>query len=336
MYNNSHYSLVQAEKIARNIRDSTLETMFTHEPVLLRECLEILHPTEGDAVLDVTLGLGGHARAFIDRIGPTGSFIGLDADSDNLRLAQESLRDAPVHGTFIHANFLSLPDCLPDDQRTFDVILADIGLSSVHVDDPTRGFTFRTDAPLDLRFDRTSGMTGAALLASLDPVTLLAAFREFGELPRARSLTDAIVRVRNEHPILKTGELTDVARGVFGYKTQEYLPQIFQALRILVNRELVALKQLLAVAPLLLKKGGRLGIISFHSLEDRLVKHAFRDLVKEPKDVVTGASIAKAPFVLLTPKAVRPTPEEVKKNPRSRSACLRALSVTPLYTPVRT
>lgn len=313
-----------------------MKSMLIHEPVLLGECLEILRPSAGDAVLDVTLGLGGHARAFTDRIGPNGTFIGLDADSDNLSLARESLKGAAPSSIFIHANFLSLPDCLPEDRRKFDVILADIGLSSAHVDDPSRGFTFRKDAPLDLRFDRTSGMTGAALLASLDPDTLLAAFREFGELPRARSLTDAIVRVRKEQPILRTGELVDVARGVFGYKTPDFLPQIFQALRILVNRELAALKQLLAVGPSLLKPGGRLGIISFHSLEDRLVKHAFRDLVKEPKDVVTGASIAKAPFVLLTPKAVRPSAEEVKRNPRSRSACLRALSAVTLYTSART
>ncbi|MDD5055529.1 MAG: 16S rRNA (cytosine(1402)-N(4))-methyltransferase RsmH [Candidatus Peribacteraceae bacterium] len=310
--------------------------MFTHEPVLLAECLRILNPESGESVLDVTLGLGGHARAFIDRIGPTGRFIGLDADSDNLRLAQESLKDIPVASTFIHANFLSLPDCLPEDRRTFDVIIADIGLSSVHVDDPSRGFTFRKDAPLDLRFDRTTGMTGAALLASLDPSTLLSAFREYGELPRARSLVDAIVRVRGDHPILRTGELVDVVRGVFGYKTPDVLPQIFQALRILVNQELSALRHLLAIGPSLLKPGGRLGIISFHSLEDRLVKHAFRGLVTETKDVVTGAPIAKTPFTLLTPKAVRPSAQEVKRNSRSRSACLRALSLSPLYTSRRT
>jgi 16S rRNA (cytosine1402-N4)-methyltransferase len=314
----------------------TIETMFTHEPVLLAECLKILAPAAGESLLDVTLGLGGHARAFIDRIGAAGHFIGLDADSDNLRLAQESLKDVSATTTFIHSNFSSLPDCLPRNQRQFDVILADIGLSSVHVDDPSRGFTFRSDAPLDLRFDRTNGMTGAELLSSLDPDTLLRAFREFGELPRARSLVDAIVRIRNDHPILRTGELVDVVRGVFGYKTSDVLPQVFQALRILVNQELEALKHLLAVAPSLLKTGGRLGIISFHSLEDRLVKHTFRELAKETLDAMTGASIAKAPFVLLTSKAVRPSAEEVKKNPRSRSACLRALSKSALYTSSRT
>lgn len=305
--------------------------MFTHEPVLLSECLRILDPKAGESVLDVTLGLGGHAREFLQRIGSTGSFIGLDADQDNLHQAEVSLRNCAATKTFIHTNFHSLLDCLPSDRREFDVIFADIGLSSVHVDDPSRGFTFRTDAPLDLRFDRTSGMTGAALLSSLDPETLMTAFQKFGELPRARSLVEAI-RTRKDGPIHRTGQLVDVVRAVYGYKAPGFLPQVFQALRILVNGELDALERLLNIGPSMLKPGGRMGIISFHSLEDRLVKQTFRELVAVEKDPVTGAAVQESPFILLTPRAIRPTAEEIKNNPRSRSACLRALSKAQLYT----
>ncbi len=306
--------------------------MFAHTPVLLAETLEILSPKSGDRVLDVTLGLGGHSEAFLQKIGTNGSLTALDADTENIASAAKRLEPFGSRVQCIHANFAELPDCLPKETRTFDIIFADLGLSSPHIDDPTRGFTFRVDSPLDMRFDRTSGMTAALLLASLDPIRLLKIFHSYGEFPRTRSFVDAIVARRKDNPVRTSKDLVDTATLMYGYKAPQYLPQIFQALRIAVNNELEALEQLLSVIPDLLSPNGRCAIMSYHSLEDTLVKSSFRSLVAATKDPFTGSVLHAAQFQLLTKKIIVPTENEVLKNPRARSARLRAITKCPEYT----
>ncbi|MSR67519.1 16S rRNA (cytosine(1402)-N(4))-methyltransferase RsmH [Candidatus Peribacteria bacterium] len=299
--------------------------MHTHVPVLLQETVEILSPKVGDRILDVTLGLGGHSELLLHSAGDRGSLIALDADTENIAHAEMKLEKFGTRVKIVHANFSELPGCLPEDRRQFDVILADLGLSSPHIDDPSRGFTFRADAPLDMRFDRTTGMTAALLLASLDEVTLLKIFQELGELPSARRFTDAIVARRKDSPVRKSGDLVETANLVYGYKAPRVLPQIFQALRMAVNRESEALQNFLLVVPALLAPGGRCAVISYHSLEDSPVKTSFRELCRDGKDPFTGSVTRPSEFELLTKKGIAPTASEIEKNSRSRSARLRAI-----------
>lgn len=307
--------------------------MAEHISVLLAETLSLLAPKPGDTVLDCTLGLGGHSEALLKKVLPGGALIGLDADRKNLALATKRLEPYVDAVTLIHANFREIPACLPTDRMKFDVILADLGLSSPHIDSPERGFTFRSDSDLDMRFDQTSGMTAAMFIASVDRITLRDIFNKYGEIPSAHRLTDALIERRTSNPVRRSGDLVDVAKSVYAYKANDYLPQIFQALRIAVNDEVGALEHFLREAPLILKPGGRLAVISYHSLEDRLTKHMMKSLSTAEKDVITGSVSRDADFEILTPKPVTPSDEELQKNPRSRSARLRAIRASLLYTP---
>lgn len=307
--------------------------MSTHVPVLLAETLALLSPNVGETVLDCTLGLGGHSEAMLRSIGSTGTLVGLDADTKNLAEATLRLQPFQKQVHLIHANFRELPDCLPEDVRMFDVILADLGLSSPHLDTPERGFTFRSDSDLDMRFDQTRGMTAAMFIASVDRITLRDALTKYGEIPAAHRLTDALIERRTHSSVRRSSDIVDVAKSVYSYKANEYLPQIFQALRIAVNDELGALEHLLSWAPRLLKPGGRLAVISYHSLEDRLTKQAMKALVTSEKDPITGGVSRVADFEMLTPKAITPSDDELRENPRSRSARLRAIRASLHYTP---
>lgn len=317
-----------------------------HTSVLLSEALELLDPKSGETVIDVTVGLGGHAQALLEEIGRKGKLIGMDADAGNLEEAaallgratlslskrsesrglstRRPLRRTPrsrrvtlIHGNFrdIHAilerctPLRSVPQC--------DILFADLGLSSPHLDDPERGFSFRFDAPLDLRFDQTQGKSAADLLNDAKGEELLRMFREYGELPDARPIVRKILVRRKEHSLARTTDLVTIAEESYGWRAQKLLPQIFQALRIAVNDELGALASLLDMGPFLLKPGGRMGVISYHSLEDRMVKERFRALS-------TAGTVVRQ-YELLTPKPIKPTMEESKGNPRSRSARLRVL-----------
>ncbi len=297
----------------------------SHIPVLLSETIQILAPKASDRMLDLTLGLGGHSEALLNATDGKASLVAVDTDAENIVMAKKRLEKFDSTVSIVHANFASLPDCLPSEQRTFDLILADLGLSSPHIDDSSRGFTFRADAPLDMRFDRSSGMTAAMLLASLDPESLRKIFWDYGELSKVRHLVDEIVRRRSDSPVRTSTQLVDVATQVFGFKAPAALPQIFQALRIAVNRETEVLRRMLEAAPLLLAPGGRMAIISYHSLEDRMVKSAFRLLSADAKDPITGSPSRVAKFLPITKKAVTPSNEEILGNPRSRSAKLRAI-----------
>lgn len=307
--------------------------MNEHISVLLAETLSLLSPKSGDSVLDCTLGLGGHSEAMLKLISPQGELVGLDADTKNLALAQKRLEPFGSHVHLVHANFREIPTCLPRDIQKFDVILADLGLSSPHIDSPERGFTFRADSELDMRFDQTRGMTAAMFIASVDRITLRDIFNTYGEVPSAHRLTDALIDRRTTNPVRRSSDLVDAAKSVYAHKAHEYLPQIFQALRIAVNDEVGALEHFLRVAPTLLRPGGRLAVMSYHSLEDRLTKQAMKALCTAEKDIITGAESRPADFEMLTPKPIGPSDEEIQKNPRSRSARLRAIRASLLYTP---
>lgn len=289
-----------------------------HVSVLQTAAFDLLKPQNGETVIDCTLGLGGHASAFAERVGPSGQVIGIDADGDNLAIAKENLSVSSSSIRLIHGNFRDLASFgLPPA----DIIFADLGLSSPHLDDPTRGFSFRADGPLDLRFDRTKGKPVAELLNGIDDAEILRVLRTYGELSAAHHLAKQIRLA----PPKTTAELKVCIEKAYGWRAKALMPQIFQALRIWVNDEIGSLEALLRDAPYLLKPGGRFAVISFHSLEDRLVKMVFRTMTTAERDPITGAVTKEAPYRLLTRKPIRPDADEVALNPRSRSALLRAI-----------
>jgi 16S rRNA (cytosine1402-N4)-methyltransferase len=295
----------------------------THIPVLRERVIEILQPNEGEHILDATLGLGGHAEAFLRAIGEGGHLTGMDADTSNLESSQGYLRKWKEQCTFIHANFRSVATL---GLGTFDIMFADLGVSSPHLDDPTRGFTFRSDAPLDLRYNQESGKSAADVLSDATEDDLKRMLREFGELQNAGKIASTMYAAIRHEGIRTTWQLKSVIEKAVGFRALSILPQVFQALRIRVNDELAALKTFLESAPFLLNTGGRLGIISYHSLEDRLVKRTFRSLTTPSKDPLTGAITQDAPYHLLTSKGVKPSENEIAKNPRARSAIFRAIA----------
>jgi 16S rRNA (cytosine1402-N4)-methyltransferase len=290
-----------------------------HTPVLLRTALDALSPQPGENVLDVTLGLGGHARAFLEATAPHGRLIGLDADARNLADATVRLQPWRDRLELHHINFgkmatLALPP--------LSLIFADLGLSSPHVDDPARGFSFRQSGPLDLRFDQSTGRPASEFLQDALPADLVAVFREYGELHReAHRLAEGLAG----RSFATTLSLASAVESLFGFRAKRLLPQVFQALRIAVNDELHMLDALLADAPRRLAPGGRLGIISFHSLEDRRVKQAFRSLSAPIKDPFTGTIAVPATFAEVSRRPLVASEEEIADNPRARSAKLRVL-----------
>ena len=299
---------------------------YEHVSVLLgdpdRDVLGLLKPVPGEVVLDATLGLGGHSEAFLQAVAPEGALYGIDADSENLERAEKRLKPLPGTKKFVHGNFRDVAGLgLP----TFDIIFADLGLSSPHIDDPKRGFTYRAEAPLDLRFDQTKGETAAEFLESAKEEDIAQVLREYGEVKDAGRLGARLSEKAKQSGIRTTTDVRSVIDEALGYKAPKVLPQIFQALRMHVNGELDALKQFLSVAPWILNPGGRLGIISYHSLEDRMVKQTFRALTTPTKDPEHGTIAMEADFELLTKKPVRPSATEVKRNPRARSALFRVI-----------
>ncbi len=290
-----------------------------HVPVLETTVLRILAPKSDESVLDCTLGLAGHASALLEATYPSGTLIGLDADTQNLDAARERLSPYGDRVRLLHANFR---DVATLGLEPVDIVFADLGVSSPHFDDPERGFSFRTDGPLDLRYDRTSGRTAAELIEESDEDDLVTLIHDYGEVHQhVRPLAKRLAGKR----IDTTFALKTVVEEVFRYRAPSVLPRIFQALRIAVNDELGALESLLAAVPNLLKPGGRAGILSYHSLEDRLTKHAFKALVEPTKDPLTGRAVDEPAFALLTKNALVPEDDEVTRNPRSRSVKFRAI-----------
>jgi 16S rRNA (cytosine1402-N4)-methyltransferase len=288
-------------------------TTARHVPVLPAEVLHWLDPRPGQTIVDCTVGAGGHSRLIAERLGPTGKVIGLDQDPAMLDLARPRLAGLPV--TLVHAAFDQLADVLRDQGvAAVDGVLADLGVSSDQLDNPARGLSFQHDAPLDMRMDPTRGETAADLLRRLPERDLADLIYQFGEERFSRRIARRIVEARENAPIETTGQLAELVRRCVPRPKGraggiDPATRTFQALRLAVNDELGALDRLLVQLPGCVKPGGRAVVISFHSLEDRRVKRAFRD---------------PAVWDVLTKKPVTAGGDEERANPRSRSAKLRA------------
>lgn len=297
----------------------------THVPILVPQILSCLAPQPGERAADCTLGYGGHALEIGRALGPDGVLVGLDVDGEQIVRTTERLAAAGVAVRSHRANFAGLPAVLAaEGLQTVDCILADLGVSSMQVDDPARGFSFRHDGPLDMRMDARRKTTAATLLASIPETELASALRDLSDEPLADRIAAAVVRERALRPVLRTQHLADLVLAAAGLTRRAWADRAragdaglhpaartFQALRILVNDELACLRRFLDQLPGCLTPGGRVAILSFHSGEDRLVKHHFRDGLR-------GGLYAD-----VAPDPVRAGPAEVRANSRSSSARLR-------------
>jgi 16S rRNA (cytosine1402-N4)-methyltransferase len=298
-----------------------------HRPVLLDEILQVLAVAPGAAVVDCTVGWAGHAVELLRRAGPTGRLIGLDLDPTNLPRARQRLEALGLPFSLHHGNFAALPSVLAAEGiGGVDAVLADLGMSSMQVDDAQRGFSYARDGPLDMRMDPTRGRSAAEILASISEAELAEALRELGDEPEAERVAAQIVAARKQTPLDRTGQLARLLveasqppgskrswrlRPAPGRWELHPAARTFQALRILVNRELANLEQLLRVLPALLRPGATAAIVSFHSGEDRRVKAAFR------------AGRQTGVYDQISPEPIRARFAEKTANPRSRSAKLR-------------
>ena len=289
-----------------------------HEPVMVAEVLSHLEPQRGGLVVDCTVGLGGHARALLEA--GASRLIGLDRDLEALRLAREALVPYGDRAELVHSDYRAMTEVL--DSRgigSVQGVLADLGVSSLQLDAANRGFSFRRDEPLDMRMDTSSGSTAAEAVATADEQTLADVIYEFGEERHARRVARAIVAARQSAPIETTGRLAEVVRRAVprkGYTRIDPATRTFQAIRIWVNRELDGLDTFLGAAVERLDRGGRIVVITFHSLEDRIVKHTLRALQ------------AAGRVTIRTKRPMVPEETEIDRNPRARSAKLRSAERT--------
>ncbi|HEV8130007.1 MAG TPA: 16S rRNA (cytosine(1402)-N(4))-methyltransferase RsmH [Acidobacteriota bacterium] len=307
-----------------------MSTAAQHEPVMLNEVLHYLACRRGGTYVDCTVGLGGHSEAVLRGIGPDGLLIGLDRDDHALKLAQERLTNGRRIKLF-HENYKNLPLVLNNlHVSEVDGIFLDLGVSSLQLMSPHRGFSFTIEGPLDMRMDTTQKLTAADLVQQLSEKELADIFYNFGGEKKSRPIARRIVQQRAIEPITTTVQLARLIRSVISYARQKIHPatRVFQALRIAVNDELKGLKEFIHNAIGFLKAQGRMVVISFHSLEDRIVKTEF--------NLLSGKCICFRPAEqcscpkkkvvrLLTRRPVQPTEEEVHRNPRSRSAKLRSV-----------
>jgi 16S rRNA (cytosine1402-N4)-methyltransferase len=296
-----------------------------HDPVLLQACLEGLNIRPESVLVDVTFGGGGHSRAILDRLGPQGRLIAFDRDRDAWKNTIDDPRFTLVRSDFRWLrNHLRYLDALP-----VDGLLADLGVSSHQFDTGARGFSFRFDGPLDMRMDHRAKHTAAQLLRDLDEATLTTVLRKYGEVDGAHRVARQLAKANATHRITTTFQLVEALRPVTPRgKEHSFLAQVFQALRIAVNDELASLESLLNQSAEVIAPGGRLVVMSYHSLEDRLVKNWMRsgDLGgEETKDVFGNRH---RPFDPSSNKAIQPTDLEIAKNPRARSARLRIATRT--------
>jgi 16S rRNA (cytosine1402-N4)-methyltransferase len=288
--------------------------MPVHVPVMAGEVVDYLVPSRGGVFVDCTVGAGGHCRALLEA--GAGRIVGIDRDTDALEVARAELapwRDAVV---LVHGDFRDLAAILDGfGIDTVEGIVADLGLSSLQLEREGRGFSFLRDEPLDMRMDRTAGKTAAGLLREASETELADVIYRYGEERYSRRIARAISEARRAKPIVTTGELASIVRRAVGRRRERIDPatRTFQALRIWVNRELDHLDVFIVEACSRLRRGGRLAVISFHSLEDRVVKHTLRGLAAHQDSEVR----------VLTKKPVVPSDEELGRNPRSRSAKLR-------------
>jgi 16S rRNA (cytosine1402-N4)-methyltransferase len=290
-------------------------TKFSHVPVLLQPAIEFLAVRRGRIYIDATLGLGGHSFEIAKRLGPQGRLIAFDKDPAALQRARERLHPTTSEWPqieLVHASFADVAEHVKS--ASADGLLADVGVSSMQFEDAARGFSFQAEGPLDMRMNPQSGLTAEQVVNRFDERELADAIYEFGEERRSRRIARAIVRARPIHTTAQLAAVISAAARPMNQAERRIHPatKTFQALRILVNRELDDLRALLGSAPAVLKPGGRLVVISFHSLEDRIVKDALRDGARDGL------------YRVLTKKPVVAGDEEIELNPRSRSAKLRA------------
>ena len=303
---------------------------FTHRPVLLDECIEALAIRPDGVYLDGTLGRAGHSREIVKRL-TTGRLICVDRDQAALDAAEARLADWMDKVTLVHSNFDRVADILDElGLRGADGMLFDLGVSSPQLDDASRGFSYMADAPLDMRMDRSEGLTAADVVNTWPQEELRRILQQYGEERYAPSIAAAIVRRRQERPIATTGELVEVIKSGMPAKAlkekQHPAKRSFQAIRIAVNDELASVDRMLQGAVPRLNRRGRLAVITFHSLEDRIVKNALAQFARGcicPPDFPVCVC-GRTPEVKLTPKKpILPSEREIEENPRARSAKLR-------------
>lgn len=290
--------------------------MTTHVPVLINEVLELLAPAEGKVIIDCTLGGGGHAEELLKKLQGQGALYGIDADERNLLLAQQRLTSYKnVHFTRdTFQNLAQIGAHIKEKESHVDAILFDLGLSSMHVDQPERGFSFQKEGPLDMRFDTRGDLTAADIINTYSQNDLIYIFKTYGQERHAKKIAEEIVHARRSTRFKSTTQLAAFISGIIWQKASKVHPatRVFQALRIATNNEIEALEKGLYAAASLLSPGGRVVVISYHSLEDRIVKNFFRN----QKKIGT--------LNVLTKKPITPTQQEIEMNRRSRSAKLRA------------
>ena len=303
--------------------------MTYHLPVLLKEVVEQLRPQQGGLYVDCTVGGGGHAEAILRASAPEGRLIGLDCDDEALAASRERLAAHEGRVQLMRANFAELQETLMSLGVTaVDGLVFDVGVSSRQFDEPSRGFSFQREGPLDMRMNRSAGQSVQDVIRDASVEELTRIFRVYGEERRARAIAIRIDRERARQPITTTTQLAGVVEQVLGPKRSGIHPatRVFQALRIQVNRELENLERGLVAAVNVLKSGGRVAVISFHSLEDRIVKQFFVRMSTGcvcPPQMVGCSCGRKEIMRLVTRKPVTPTSEEAQQNPRARSAKLR-------------
>ena len=297
-----------------------MTTIPVHAPVMPSEVVSLLAPRPDGLYVDCTLGLGGHTALLLEA--GAGKVIGLDRDPAALAHARERLSTFAARVEFVHADYRSLPDVLAARQiQGIDGALADLGVSSMQLDDASRGFSFKQDGPLDMRMNTAAGETLAERLAAVDEGTLADVIYQYGEERHARRIARAIVAARGQKAFERTGELASVVRRAAGGGTWQRIDpatRTFQALRIWINGELDGLDTFLRSTVAALNTGGRVVVIAFHSLEDRIVKHTFKAMARPAEPAAPMGRV-------LTPKPLEASEAECDVNPRARSAKLRAM-----------
>jgi 16S rRNA (cytosine1402-N4)-methyltransferase len=290
-----------------------------HTPVMLEEVLEYLNPSTGQVIVDATFGFGGHSSRIAERLGQTGTLVGIDRDEESLAAAREAMGEVSNRIKFAYGNFSDLDVILKGlNINRIDGILFDLGISSFQLSDAQRGFSFQSDGPLDMRLDRNSYISAYDLVNNLNEEELSHLLRDFGQERWHNRIARLVVQERQRRPITTTGQLSEIVLSAIPVRFRRFHYRIhpatrtFQAVRIAVNRELESLEAAITKAVGLLSPGGRICVISFHSLEDRVVKFAFKKFASE------GA------IKIITPKPLTPKESEIKDNPRSRSAKFRA------------
>lgn len=287
-----------------------------HTPVMLKETKEYLNLGPGKIIVDATIGTGGHSRAIVESIMPGGRLIGIDRDQESLDIARQRLSDFSSSCDFVHGNFCDIDIILKSlGIERVDGIIFDLGISSFQLDDPQRGFSFQANGPLDMRLDRDSYISAYDLINNLNEEEISNLLWQFGQERWHNRIAHLLVQERQRHAIATTAELSNIVIKAVPYKYRYFrihpATRTFQAVRIAVNRELEALEKSISKAVELLNKNGRICVISFHSLEDRIVKLNFRRL--------TSGGIVD----IITDKPMQPTEEETRLNPSSRSAKFR-------------